>query len=38
MEWQRYEEEKQRFLEEHPDATPQEIEEFCKKLAERLGL
>ena len=36
--WQEYEQRKQEFLREHPDATPEEIEEFCKQLAQELGL
>jgi len=36
--WELYEARKQRYLQEHPDATPQEIEEYCKKLAKELNI
>jgi hypothetical protein len=36
--WQAYEQAKVGFLARHPDATPEQIEEFCKKKAEELGL
>ena len=36
--WQEYEARKQEFLREHPEATAEEIEEFCKKLAKELKI
>lgn len=36
--WIFYEEEKRKYLEEHPEATPQEVEEFLKNLAKELNI
>ena len=36
--WEIYEEKKQKFLDEHPEATPKEIEEFLKKLTKELNI
>ena len=36
--WEEYERRKQEWLENHPEATPAEIEEFCKKLAKELKI
>ncbi len=36
--WISYEQEKQRFLKDHPEATPEEIEEFLKDLAKKLNI
>lgn len=36
--WITYEEEKRKFLKEHPKATKEEIEEFLKELAKELNI
>ena len=36
--YQEYEARKQEFLKEHPEATPEQIEQFCKKLAKELNI
>lgn len=38
MSWEEYNERKQEWFKEHPEATPEEIESFCKALAEELNL
>jgi t-SNARE complex subunit (syntaxin) len=36
--WQLYERAKAEYRAEHPEATEDEYETFCKQLAERLGV
>ena len=36
--WQLYELRKAEFLAAHPEATPDEIEAFCQRVAEEEGL
>lgn len=36
--WQLYNQKKEEWLEAHPDATPEEIEKFCKELAKELDI
>lgn len=36
--WLEYTELKNKWLEEHKDATPQEIEDFCIQLADKLDI
>lgn len=38
MKYQEYNRRKQEYIRKHPEATPEQIEEFCKKLAKELGI
>lgn len=37
-EYREYNEQKAQWLKNHPDATPEQIEEFCKELAKKLNI
>jgi hypothetical protein len=36
--YQRYESEKQAWVNAHPDATPDQIEQACRAIARKLGV